>query len=324
VRTQFHHVNDLAPAIYEAAGVTPPAEHNGFIQIPVTGTSLLYTIDAPDAPTRKQVQYYEMVGHRGLWLDGWKAVTRHTQNVPYEDDQWELYRVDEDFSECRDLAAAEPDRLAAMVDRWWVEAEMHGVLPLDDRLVELFGARYDDHSPHPTSRRYVYRPPMSPLPAQVGALLSGREWAMTARLSRTAGEDGVLFATGTANAGLTVFVEGDQLVLDYNAFGDHTVVTSAAGVPVGDSEVGVRFVRDGNAGDFTLAIDGADAGSVHVPLAMRIMSSTGHSIGYDYGSAVSPRYVAPNRFKGVLHEVEIVTEGGTRPDAEAAAGMSQQ
>jgi arylsulfatase len=200
IRDQFHHVNDVAPMIYEAIGVNPPAVRRGLDQMPLTGTSLLYTVDSPDAPTRKDVQYFEMGGHRGLWQDGWKAVTRHTQNVPYDEDTWELYNVAEDFSECNDLAAAEPERLKAMVDRWWVEAEAHGVLPLDDRMVELFASRYADNTVHPLSRHYVYRPPMAQLPAQVGAGLGGRAWTMTARVSRAAGEGGVLFATGTSNA----------------------------------------------------------------------------------------------------------------------------
>jgi arylsulfatase len=246
--------------------------------------------------------------------------------VPYEADTWELYKVDEDFSECHDLAASHPEKLKEMVDRWWVEAETHGVLPLDDRLVELFGARYDDHSPHPTSRRYVYRPPMSPLPAQVGASLGGRGWDLTAAITRAAGDGGVLFATGTANAGLSLFIEGDDLVLDYNAFGEHTLLRSTSSVPVGEVAVGLGFVRAGNEGDFTLSINSSPAGVVHVPLAMRIMSSTGHSIGYDYGSAVSPRYEAPNHFAGTLHQVEIVVAGGSKAEAEVAAAvaMSQQ
>jgi arylsulfatase A-like enzyme len=326
VRHQFHHVNDIAPAVYEACGVTPPSVHRGIPQIPISGTSLLYTVDSPDEPTRKQVQYFEMGGHRGLWADGWKAVTKHTQHVPYDEDTWELYRVDEDFSECHDLAATEPAKLQELVDRWWVEAETHGVLPLDDRLVELFAPRYDEHSPHRPDRRYLYRPPMSPLPAQVGAPLGGKQWQMSARITRDAGVGGVLFASGTANSGLSWFIEGDQLVFDYNAFGDHTIVSSTVAVPAGSSTVAVQFVRAGNEGDFTLLVDGAPAGTCHVPLAMRIMSSIGHSVGLDYGSPVSPRYAGPNAFQGVLRSLVIQVDPPEAADVAAAetAGMFQQ
>jgi arylsulfatase len=287
---------------------------------------MLYTLDAPDAPTTKGAQYFEMNGHRGIWQGDWKAVTRHTQNVAYADDPWELYKVSEDFSECHDLAAAEPEKLAEMVELWWEQAREHGVLPLDDRTIELFMTRYDDNSPHPASRRYLYKPPMSPLPAQAGATLAGNRFAMTARITRGDGENGVLLATGTANAGLSWFVEDDRLVVDYNAFGDHTVCVSEAEIPVGDCEVGLRFTRDGGAGDFELLIGGDVTGTCHVPLAMRIMSSIGHSIGFDHGSPVSPRYSSPNAFAGTLHQIEIETGKLTRFDAEVAAAeaMSRQ
>jgi arylsulfatase len=327
VRHQFHHVNDVAPAVYEAVGITPPATYRGYDQVPITGTSLLYTMSAPEEPTRKQVQYFEMGGHRGLWLDGWKAVTRHTQNVPYDDDTWELYHVTEDFSECHDLAATEPEKLREMVDRWWVEADEHGVLPLDDRLVELFAARYAAHTPHPESRHYIYKPPMAALPAQVGATLGGRGWRMTARLTRATSDAGVLFATGTANAGLSLFVEDSRLVLDYNAFGEHTVLESAGVLPAGTVTAEVRFARSGNEGDFEMYVDGAAVGTCHVPLAMRIMSSIGHSVGFDNGSPVSPRYTGANPFTGELHEVEIqLVSGRDRKSdaAEMAAEMGRQ
>jgi arylsulfatase len=284
-------------------------------------------VSAPEEPTRKDVQYFEMGGHRGVWLDGWKAVTKHTQNVPYDEDTWELYNVASDFSESHDLAAAEPDRLKGLVDRWWVEADKHGVLPLDDRLVELFAARYADHTPHPPSRRYVYKPPMAQLPAQVGATLGGRGWSMTAALTRAAGDNGVLFATGTANAGLSLFLEDDRLVLDYNAFGEHTVLVSSDVVPAGSVSVELRFVRASGEGDFEMLIDGAAVGACHVPLAMRIMSSIGHSVGNDHGSPVSPRYTDSNPFTGKLHELVIQLQAGrdkASDVAEMAAEMGRQ
>jgi arylsulfatase len=326
VRSQFHHAVDVAPTVYEVIGVTPPSAYRGYEQIPIAGTSMLYTLDAPDALTTKGAQYFEMNGHRGIWQGDWKAVTRHTQNVPYADDPWELYKVSEDFSECHDQAGEEPGKLAEMVELWWEQAREHGVLPLDDRTIELFMSRYDDNTPHPTSRRYVYKPPMSPLPAQAGATLAGNRFAMTARITRAAGDNGVLLATGTANAGLSWFVEDDRLVVDYNAFGDHTVCISETELPAGDCEVGLRFTRDGGAGDFELLIEGAVAGTCRVPLAMRIISSIGHSIGYDYGSPVSPRYTSPNRFAGTLHQIEIETGKLSRFDAEVAAAeaMSRQ
>jgi arylsulfatase A-like enzyme len=327
LRDQFHHVNDIVPTIYEVLGVTPPDTYRGFPQLPVTGTSLRYTFDGPDEPTRKTVQYFEMMGHRAITADGWKAVTRHQPGVDFDDDVWELYHLDEDRSECVDLAAAHPERLAELVERWWDEAEAHGVLPLDDRTVELFGARFRDRSPHRADRHYTYLPPVAPLPSQVGAALGGRGWELRATVDRPVGANGVLFATGTANAGLSVFVQGDRLVFDYNCFGEHHVVESDGPAPVGPCELGVRFVRDGKEGTALLLIDDEPAGSLHVPMVMRMMSSTGPSIGSDHGSPVSRRYVDAFPFEGTLQRVDIQLlspPGADVAAAEARATMARQ
>ena len=174
LRDQFHHVNDVAPTIYDVLGVEAPETYRGLEQIPVSGVSMRYSFDDPGRPTEKKVQYYEMMGHRAIYADGWKAVTRHQPGVPFEDDRWELYRLTEDRSECNDLAGAMPEQVREMVELWWTQAEEQGVLPLDDRTIELFMARHREHSPHPPSRRYSYFPPLSPLPGQVAPPLGGR------------------------------------------------------------------------------------------------------------------------------------------------------
>ena len=188
IRDQFHHVNDIAPTVYELLGVTAPDVYRGLEQLPVSGTSMVYALDGPDEPSRKGSQYYEMFGHRAIISDGWKAVTRHVKGVPFDDDVWELYHLDEDRSECHDLAATHPDELAALVSQWWVEAEAEGVLPLDDRDIELFFTRFRDHSPHPPSRHYEYFPPMAPMPAQVSPTLGGAGFDMSASIDRRKGE----------------------------------------------------------------------------------------------------------------------------------------
>ena len=329
VRDQFHHVNDMVPTVYDLLGITAPDVYRGREQLPVSGTSMRYTFDDADAPTTKRVQYYEMFGHRALIADGWKAVTRHTPGVPFDDDTWELYHYDIDRSECHDLAAGHPDKLAGLVDRWWVEAEDQGVLPLDDRSIELFFTRYRDRSVHPTDRRYTYYPPMAPLPAQVAPGMGGRGFDLAATIDRPAGAGGVLYATGTENSGISVFVQGDRLVFDYNCFNDHHVLESTVPVPVGASVVGVRFRRQGAGGEATLVVDGVPCGGTTVPFAMHIISSVGASVGYDHGSPVSERYRGPFAFEGTLHQVEIaVTHKGPEPTDSATAGqraaMAQQ
>jgi len=329
-RHQFHHVNDVAATVYDLLDLTPPDTYRGLEQMPVTGTAMTYTFADPDAPTTKPIQYFEMGGHRGLWQDGWKAVTRHEAGTAFDDDRWELYHVDVDPSECHDLAETEPDKLQDLIDRWWEQAEAEGVLPLDDRLAELFGARFRDHSPHPRDRHYVYRPPMAPLAAQAGAPINGRSYDMKADINRSAGQNGVLYATGTQNAGISLFVHDDRLVFDYNAFDHHTVVTSSDAIPVGDCLAEVRVRRTGaRTGTATLLVDGAEVAEADIPLFLGMMSSTGPTVGYDGGSPVSLLYSAPNRFEGILRSIDIQLISPNRPGdgdqaAEARSEMSRQ
>jgi arylsulfatase len=166
------------------------------------------------------------------------------------------------------------------------------------------------------------------MPAQAGASIGGRDFDLTATITRSAGDEGVLFASGTENSGLSVFVQDDRWVLDYNAFDDHTVLVSDLEVPAGDSTLTLRIRRgDGASGTAALEIDGTPCGSADLPLLMRIMSSVGASIGHDHGSPVSSRYVGPFPFTGTLHELVIQVSPGRHGDvdaAEAAAGLSRQ
>ncbi len=327
-RDQFVNVADVAPTLYELLGVTPPEHYHGVDQLPVTGHSFASALRDASAPATNTLQYFEMGGSRALVAGEWKAVCKHTQGGDYDTEPWELYHLPSDRSECHDRAAEEPERLQELIDLWWSEAERHGVLPLDDRMVELFGARFRDQSPHPSARRYVYRPPMSPIPAQASAATGGRSFDLTARITRAAGDEGVLYATGTENSGFSVFVQGDRFVVDYNAFDAHTVVESSADVPVGASELTARFRRgEGRAGSLEVQVDGVAAGEAELPLFMRMMSSVGASVGYDHGSPVSTRYRAPFPFTGTLHAVEIQLL--TRPaegtaEAEARTEMARQ
>jgi arylsulfatase len=327
-RDQFTHASDIVPTVYELLGIEPPAVRNGIDQMPVTGDSFASAIADADAPATNQVQYFEMAGSRALVAGDWKAVCKHEHGADYDTEQWELYRIVDDRSECHDLAQTDPDKLAELIDLWWSEAERHGVLPLDERTIELFGARFRDRSPHPADRRYVYRPPMSPLPGQASAAIGGRSFDLTAQVTTAPGDEGVIFATGTENSGLSVFVQGGRLVLDYNAFGDHTVVESDVEVPSGDAELVVRLRRgEGFAGTAALAIDGTDVGRADLSLFMRMMSSVGPSIAYDHGSAVSERYAAPFPFTGTLHDVVIQASPdrfGDTADTTARAEMSRQ
>ncbi|MDE0496416.1 MAG: arylsulfatase [Acidimicrobiaceae bacterium] len=323
-RDQFVNVSDVAPTVYELLGITPPDVFRGHAQLPVTGHSFAAVLADARVPATNTLQYFEQSGSRALVVeqDGvcWKAVTRHIKGEPFDDDRWELYELSADRSECNDLAETRPDKLDELIGLWWAEAERHGVLPLDDRMIELFVARRDDHSPHPTNRRYRYRPPMSPIPSAASASPSGRSWELTAQVSRGADDAGVLWATGNANSGMSVFVQNGRLVVDYNSFGEHTVVESELEVPAGDCMLTARVQRTSRTeGIIELAIDGEPCGSAELPYMMHIISSIGSSVGLDHGQAVSPRYEAPFAFSGALHAVEIDRSGASRSEAETAA-----
>jgi arylsulfatase len=331
-RDQFVNVSDIVPTIYELVGVTPPDTYRGIEQLPVTGHSFAGVLADPAAPAANTLQYFEMAGSRALVAGDrdslWKAVCKHTEGADYDTEQWELYHLTDDWSECNDLAEAQPDQLAELIDLWWQEAERHGVLPIDDRTVALFGARFRPNSPHPPDRRYVYRPPMSPMPGQASAAIGGRSFDLTATVTRESGQDGVLFATGTENSGVSVFVQNDRLVIDYNAFDEHTILESTVEIPSGRSTLTAKLRRsDGMAGSMSLEVNGRPAGSAELTLFMRMMSSVGPSVAYDHGSAVSNRYEAPFPFAGKLHEVVIQLlspKDIAAQEAEAAAEMSRQ
>lgn len=318
-RNQFTFVSDIAPTVYDLLGIEAPLTFRGVRQKPITGHSFAHVLSDPDAPASNTLQYFENGGSRALVSDGWKAVCKHTPKADYDTEPWELYDLRVDMSECNDLAYDLPEKLRELIDLWWQEAQRHEVLPLDDRGVELFGVRHRPNSPHPVNRRYVYKPPMSPMPGQASAPVGGRNFDLTARVTRNAGEDGVLYATGTENSGFSFFVQNDRLVFDYNAFDDHTVLESSIEIPVGPSELVVRVRRlDGRLGAAQIEIDGEIVGSTDLPLLMRMMSSVGPSVGFDHGSPVSRRYQAPFAFSGILHEVVIQASPETYGDTNAA------
>jgi len=335
-RSQFVNVSDITPTIYELLGLTPPEVYRGIEQMPVTGHSFRTPLGDAEAPATNTLQYFENSGSRaliaeceGVW---WKAVTKHNQGDDFDSEPWELYDLTGDPSECINLAAVEPQKLAQLVDLWWQEAERHGVLPLDDRTLELFAAHPSDHSPHRLNRRYVYRPPMSPIPAGASAGLGGRATDLIARITSAAGDEGVLWATGTENSGFSVFLQNGRLVVDYNSFDTHTIVESTIEVPTGDSSLGVHLERDSRtSGWIEVSIDGEACGRAPIPSYMRIISSVGASVGRDHGSAVSSRYSAPFAFTGTLHEVVIqlpehrsrILGGGEAKADEAATARTE-
>ena len=326
IRAQFCHVVDLAPTILAAAGVEVPDHFAGVPQIPMAGASLRATFTDPEAPAPRQQQYFEQMGHRGLYQDGWKAVTYHEKGQPFDDDEWALYDLRTDFSECDDVARDHPERLREMVDAWWVEAGSNGVLPLDDRTIELFGGTPRPGTPHARSD-YVYRPPLSHVPADVCPPLGGRDWTVRVDLEVEAGTglpvEGVLYARGSRNVGHSLFVKDGRVVFDYNALGTHHRAGGPAELGEGRHVVEARFSRDGAGGDLAVLVDGAEVGRVAIPRIVRMLGSTGLDIGRDGLSPVVEDYEPPFSFTHTLERVTISVRGRTAPADVAATARTE-
>ena len=328
LRDQFHHVIDLTPTIFEILGVTPPETVKGVAQQPVEGTSLAYTF-APEAddgaavPTRKSSQYFEMNGHRAIWADGWKAVSFHQEGNHIDDDVWELYHLDTDFSECNDLAASEPDRLRQLVDLFWAEAGRYGVLPIQPRMASLFGGHRTAGTPRDRDT-YVYHPPLPRIPADAAPQFGSRSWELTVDLDRPAADvAGVLMAVGTSNNGLSLYVDSaGHLVYDHNAFRTHTIVRSAQPLPTGELRIGLhqQRVKRGPA-RVRLLLAGPDGpatiGEGIIPMVPLMISSIGFDIGAN-PTGVSDAYDAPFPFAGTIARLEVATSPALSPDDEAA------
>jgi arylsulfatase len=325
LRHQFAHACDLTPTLLDLIGVAAPREMNGVPQMPLEGTSFAASLKDATAPAKARPQYFEMFGHRGLWHAGWKAVAFHPPGTPYDDDRWELFHLDADFSETNDLAAAQPERLAALVKLWWEEADKHKVLPLDDRFRERFVVNADRF--HGARKRYVFHAGMGHLPTDVAPDLRSRSYLIEAEVKIADGSEGVLIAHGDATSGYSLYVQAGHLVHDMNIGGEHVIVRSQAPVPRGDRRLGLRVRRlapttqttprtGPGASEFTLLIDGVPAGSVRSPLGFaNFISWTGLDIGRDRGSPVS-HYAAPFAFTGKLVKVTVTMDADQRLDGD--------
>jgi len=325
LRHQFAHACDLTPTILDVVGLAAPAEINGVRQMPIEGTSFAPSLKDAAAPSKTRPQYFEMFGHRGLWHAGWKAVAYHPPGTPYESDKWELFHLDEDFSETNDLAAEQPEQLAAMVKLWWEEAEKHKVLPLDDRFRDRFvanAARF-----HGARKRYVFHAGMGHVPSDVAPDLRSRSYLIEAEVELAEKSEGALIAHGDATSGYSLYVQEGRLVHDMNIGGEHVIVRSQLPIPRGEHRLGLRVRRltagteaDAKAGtrlnEFTLLIDGKSVGSVCSPLGFaNFISWTGLDIGRDRGSPVS-HYQAPFEFTGKLGKVTVTMDDDQVLDGE--------
>ncbi|MGJ5149324.1 sulfatase-like hydrolase/transferase [Bradyrhizobium sp. HKCCYLR1023] len=329
IRHQFVHACDLVPTLLDLIGIDAPAMIAGVPQMPLEGVSFAASITDPAAPSKQVAQYFEMFGHRGLWHDGWKAVAFHPSGTPFDNDRWELFHLTQDFSETHDLAAAEPERLAALVKRWWEQAEAHQVLPLDDR----FGPRFAENAArfHGARTRFTFHAGMGHVPTDVAPDVRSRDYLIEAHVEIDAeGASGVLIAHGDATSGYSLYVKDGHLVHDLNIGGRHEIISSTRPVPAGSHRLGVRVERLRRQTEpakgartgmsrYTLLIDGEEAGALTTQLAFHtLISWSGLDIGHDRGSPVSD-YAAPFAFTGRLSHVTVTMQDEQSLDGEGVA-----
>lgn len=329
VRTPFCHVSDLVPTVLELVGVQPPVEIDGRRCQPLTGESFAPMLVGTGGWRRNTAQYFEMFGHRGLWEDGWKAVAYHAPGTAFDADRWELYHLDTDFAENRDLAAAEPARLQAMIDHWWRQAEANQVLPLDDR----FGPRFAENAArfHGGRTRVVFHAGVGHVPTDVAPDVRHRSYRLEADATLPTGaESGVLIAHGDATSGYSLYVRDGRLHHVLNIGGERVRVSSGRPVGPGDHRLAVVVerappgeppvpgaARPVGRATFTLMIDGEACGQVESSLGFAtLISWSGLDIGRDRGSPVDD-YPAPFAFEGELRKV--VFEAGRQAPLDGEA-----
>src|SRR5207302_1149732 len=300
---------------------------------PLDGTSFSTSFGDAGAAGRHETQYYEMFGCRALYHLGWKAVTYHPiqdTRVGFDDDHWELYHVDEDPSECHDLAGQHPAKLRELIERWWTEAGRNQVLPLDNRpFSELV---FERPAAVPARSRYVCRPGAAAVPEIVAVNVRNRSHAITADVEiPSAGAAGVLVAQGSGLGGWTFFVADQRLAYVHNfvSLEEHRV-RSDLELPAGRHQLGFQFARTGDhQGTGRLLVDGEVVGEGRIPRFTPIrfsLTGAGLTCGYSDGLPVTREYKPPFRFTGRIIQAVVDVDGPafTDPEGEARAAIASQ
>ena len=310
MRQQFHHVIDIAPTLLEVVGIAQPDSVNGTTQKPIEGVSMAYTFDQAnaEAPSTRTTQYFEMFGNRAIYNDGWIACCRHGR-LPWEmqavasfaDDEknWELYHLEEDWSEANNLAADNPQKLQELKILFSVEAARYNVPPLDDRMAERF-----DISLRPSyfsGRDHVtLYPGMIRLPEGSAPKLNNVHHTITAKAEiPDGGAEGVVLALGGDTAGFVLMVRDGKLVYHYNWFDtERYEVASTAPVPTGPVELAMEFTPEsetpGSPATVRLTVNGQAAGEGRIEKQVFARFSV-ESLDVGDGYAVAGRQGLPRR-----------------------------
>jgi hypothetical protein len=311
VRQQYHHSTDIVPTILECCGVEMPKVVNGYEQSPLSGVSMRYSFDDADAPTRKETQYYEMVGNRGIWHKGWKAVTEHgpiSSLGKFDQDRWQLFHTDEDRSEAHDVADQHPDKVEELKALWLEEARKNNVLPLNDMGPhELAASGLLYRVPVPRIGRYTYYPGTSEIPEALAANTHNVSFKILAEVEFTGDSEGVVCAQGSRFGGQSLFVKDGMLhyVLNFLGIPPEQRVSAPAPTP-GRHIVGVEFTKE-RTGDHYEPIGGAKLHAdgevvaeeqIRTIAAFYALCGEGLCIGYDSGDAVSSLYTPKFEWRG--------------------------
>jgi len=318
IRTQFHHVIDVAKTILDVAGLPEPTLVNGIAQAPFEGVSMAPTFADKKAPERHDLQYFEMMGNRGIYHQGWTAVTRHRtpwkadQPPPFDADIWELYGPD-DWTQASNIAMQNPQKLAELQRLWLIEAVKYNVVPLDDRGFERI-------NPDIAGRPQLIRGNTQLLFAGMRVseacvlTLKNKSHSVTAEMTvPKTGAEGVIITQGGEAGGWTLYCKGGKLKYCYNFFGIEYYITEAdRPIPPGKHQVRMEFKYDGGGlakgGDVTLYYDGKAVGKGRVKQSQPMAYSADEAcdVGADTGSPASPEYgPSGNKFTGKIHWVQI-------------------
>ncbi|MEZ4342171.1 MAG: arylsulfatase [Nitrospirales bacterium] len=345
IRTQFHHIIDIAPTILEAAGVGAPSELNGVAQKPIEGVSMIYTFDDAKAPSARRTQYFEMFVNRAIYNDGWVAATTPAvapwvmgQSPSIDAYGWELYHVTEDFSQAVNLADKEPAKLRELQDLFWIEAAKYNVLPLDNTKVERF-----DVSIRPSLTRgrsvFTYFDGMTRIPEGTAPDLKNKSFKIGADIHiPDKGASGVIATQGGRFNGWGFYLLNGKPVFHYNLVGvQQFTIAGQEELAPGQHVVLLNFKYDGGGfgkgGMVTIAVDDKTVaeGRIDRTYPFRVSFDETLDIGEDTGTPVSEDYQVPFHFTGQLHRVLIrLSDSPLSPEdeeqirrAKAAITLSQ-
>jgi len=320
LRSQFTHVIDIVPTLYEVIGITPPAMLNGIAQKPIEGTSFAYTFDDPNAGERHRTQYFEMGTNRGLYHDGWMASSLslipwepvHT-GVDIDKNTWELYDVRKDFSQAEDVAASNPQKLRELQDLWWAEAAKYNVLPMDWRIAERMNSELAGRpSLGGPSKTITYYPGQIGLPPDASPRILNKSWTLTADVQDGAGGDGVIVTQGGNEGGYGLYLRQGKPTFVYNFLSlERTTIASAASLPAGKARVTVDFVYEGGPQELgksarvTMSVNGTKVAEGRLTRTIPALISLveGLDVGQDVGSAIDYTYRPPFAFTGRVDKV---------------------